>query len=316
MLNAQSVVSVAMLVGLLAAGPAAQSQESAHEDLSPCTGSAPEPAQSAAWGVAFCNRTGHDLVVEFRDNDCPANNWARRGDVYRKSLRRGEAVTLPLCYANESGKPAALKPGVPAVRIPGGKGVVTTWSVVGDCGERSDHLYLDARSFYDRGDYKTGIILLQHPASASHCADSADSTRPQAQALAGATSTAPRAAAPPPVSPSVATAPPASAPPKAAPPESPAPVFNSGSQEPSLFATVDAHDLLNRTVYVFAKNRENTRNSHCTFTLALTFTDGAGWNDHVQTEVRAGPGDSPVATRKYGKSVTKADLGAVKCAPL
>src|SRR5437879_7237741 len=77
----------------------AQSQD-AHEDLAPCPGSAPEPTQSAAWSVAFCNRTGHDVVLEFHDNECPAKDWSRRGDVYQRTLRRGESKTFPLCYAN------------------------------------------------------------------------------------------------------------------------------------------------------------------------------------------------------------------------
>jgi hypothetical protein len=148
-----AVLSVLTLT-LGGAGTAARAQENAREDLSPCPGSTPEPTQSAAWSVAFCNRTGHDLVIEFHDNDCPAQDWGRRGDVYQRTLRRGESRTLPLCYANE---PAAKKPvpGTPTLRIPGGKGVTTTWNVVGDCGDRSKPLNVDARTFYDRGDYKT-----------------------------------------------------------------------------------------------------------------------------------------------------------------
>src|SRR5262249_3751092 len=138
------------------------------QDPSTCPGSAPEPSQSAAWSVAFCNRTGHDVVLEFHDNDCPAKDWSRRGDIYQRMLHKGESQTFPLCYANElAGK--KLAPGVPTLRIPGGKGVVTTWSVDGDCGERSRPLNLDARTFYDRGEYRTGIVLLQHPAGAAHC---------------------------------------------------------------------------------------------------------------------------------------------------
>src|SRR5262245_36919149 len=72
----------------------AQSQD-AHEDLTPCPGSAPEPTHTAAWPVAFCNRTGHDVVLEFRDNECPAEDWSRRGDVYQRTLRRGESKIFP-----------------------------------------------------------------------------------------------------------------------------------------------------------------------------------------------------------------------------
>src|SRR5262249_47522235 len=147
---------------LAVVAPYARGQAPAHEDLAPCPGSAPEPAQSGAWSVAFCNRTGHDLVLEFHDNDCPANDWSRRGDVYTRTLRKDESRTFPLCYANEpTGKKPA--PGMPATRIPGGKGVVTTWNVTGDCGERSKPLSLDARNFYDRAEYQTGIILFQYP---------------------------------------------------------------------------------------------------------------------------------------------------------
>src|SRR5581483_12000049 len=149
-----------------AASPLAQANA---PEVASCPGSAPEPGQSAPWSVAFCNRTGHDVVLEFHDNDCPAKDWSHRGDVYQRMLHKGESKTFPLCYANEAvGR--KLAPGVPTLRIPGGKGVVTTWSVVGDCGERSRPLNLDARSFYDRGEYRSGIVLLQYPAGASHCA--------------------------------------------------------------------------------------------------------------------------------------------------
>ena len=129
--------------------------QDAHEDLSACPGSAPEPSQSATWSVAFCNRTGHDLVIEFHDNECPANDWTRRGDVYQRTLKRGESRTLPLCYANE---PAGKKPppGTPTLHLPGGKGVTTTWKVVGDCGDHSKPLNMDAQTFYDRGDTRRG----------------------------------------------------------------------------------------------------------------------------------------------------------------
>src|ERR1700730_16481445 len=167
-------IGTALVITLAVIAPGAYSQGEAHEDLTPCPGSAPEPAQSAAWSVAFCNRTGHDVVVEFHDNDCPTKDWGRRGDVYQRTLRRGESKSLPLCYANE---PPAKKPapGNPTLRIPGGKGVTTTWNVVGDFGDRSKPLNLDARTFYDRGEYKTGIILLQYPSGASHCVAHASS---------------------------------------------------------------------------------------------------------------------------------------------
>src|SRR6478609_4720150 len=104
------------LIALLGTVPAASAQTAAAdqkavaEDLGPCPGSQPEPTRTASWGVAFCNRTGHDVVIQFHENDCPADNWAHRGDVYEKTMRAGETKTLFLCYANETQPPA---PGVP-----------------------------------------------------------------------------------------------------------------------------------------------------------------------------------------------------------
>ena len=191
----QFVSAVLSILALAGTSVPAQSQE-AHEDLSACPGSAPEPSQSSEWAVAFCNRTGHDLVIEFHDNECPASGWTRRGDVYQRTLKRGESRTLPLCYANE---PAGKKPppGIPTLRIPGGKGVTTTWTVVGDCGDHSKPLNMGAQTFYDRGDFKTGIILLQNPAGAAHCtsdaavAGSAAAGSTAAAASASAASTSP-----------------------------------------------------------------------------------------------------------------------------
>jgi hypothetical protein len=332
MLNARLIVFTALLVLLLTVGAVARSQDTPREDLTPCAGSGPEPVHSAEWAVAFCNRTGHDIVVEFHDNDCPAGNWGRRGDVYRKSMRRGESATFSLCYANEpqAGSP---KPGVPTLRIPGGKGIVTTWSVVGDCGDRSEHLYLDARTFYDRGDYKTGIVLLQYPSGASHCVEGVPGAAgmrppppppppplPQTEPRPQSAASAPPPVPPPP--PSVAGAPTLANTPKAgfATP-------TSSDKRPSLYAVIDDKDTLGRTVRVFAKNEPGVPDTKCNFTLALTFSDGGSWNDHAKAEVPgagqgAGQGgderggqDSPVATRKYLKSVSKAVLSNTTCSP-
>jgi hypothetical protein len=190
----QFVSAVLSILALAGMGVPAQSQD-AHEDLSACPGSAPEPSQSAEWAVAFCNRTGHDLVIEFHDNECPASGWTRRGDVYQRTLKRGESRTLPLCYANE---PAGKKPppGVPTLRIPGGKGVTTTWTVVGDCGDHSKPLNMGAQTFYDRGDFKTGIILLQNPAGASHCASDAATASAAPASAAGSYAAAAGSASP------------------------------------------------------------------------------------------------------------------------
>jgi hypothetical protein len=303
--------------------PLAHSQDAPHEELAPCPGSAPEPTQSAAWSVAFCNRTGHDIVIEFHDNDCPARNWDRRGDVYQRMLRRGESKTLPLCYASE---PQAKKPapGVPTLRIPGGKGVVTTWNVVGDCGDRSKPLNLDARTFYDRGEYKTGIVLLQYPSGASHCVADASS----ASASGPATAAPPVTAAPVGASSSAQTQPgspsPAQPPaqpqapvathsPVAAPPAVAVAATPRSSEPPTLSAAVDTKDVVARSVRVLAKGGAGYQ---CNFTLALTFTDGGTWNDRAKADITAGDADAPIATRKYLKSVSKVAITSSKCTPL
>jgi len=347
-----TLANFSLLLTLAVLAPLAYGQNDAHEDLSACPGSGPEPAQSSAWSVAFCNRTGHDIVIEFHDNDCPARNWDRRGDVYQRMLRRGESKTLPLCYANEpqTKKPA---PGVPTLRIPGGKGVVTTWNVVGDCGDRSKPLNLDARTFYDRGEYKTGIILLQYPSGASHCessnasantpgsasaaaaAPSTGATAGAAAAGAAATAGAPASSAAQtrgdpaspaqtpaqtqgsatspaptqsPVQPPVATHSPIAAPPAAAAAANP----RSG-EAPTLSVAIDTKDVVGRTIRVFAKGGAGYQ---CNFNVALTFTDGASWNDRTKADITAGDADAPIATRKYLKSVSKAVITSSKCTPL
>ena len=284
----QPVYFASALIALLAAIPAASAETGPAQDLALCPGSQSEPARSATWGVAFCNRTGHDIVIQFHENDCPAENWAHRGDVYEETMRAGETKTFFLCYANEA-QPAA--PGIPQLRIPGGKGVVTTWSVVGDCGERSNRSRLDARSFYDRGEYTTGIVLLQHPSGGAHCAGDA-----------GAASTATSAT----LSSSGAAAPPRSG--------ATVPSGSGAVSEPSFHAVIDSTDRLTRTVKVFATSAPAAAGTHCRFMLALSFSDGTTWNDRVQTIVQPAADNSLVATRKYGKSVTRVDLGAARCA--
>jgi hypothetical protein len=300
--------------------------QDAHEDLTPCPGSAPEPTQSTAWSVAFCNRTGHDVVIEFHDNDCPAKDWGRRGDVYQRTLRRGESKSLPLCYANE---PPAKKPapGNPTLRIPGGKGVTTTWNVVGDCGDRSKPLNLDARTFYDRGEYKTGIILLQYPSGASHCTSDASvgagaapaSTQAAVGAgaaastagAAGASGAAPSASKLAAVAqPPVATHSPIAAP--AAPVAPAAPSVPRGSGPPTLSAVIDTNGLVQHSVLVFAKGGAGYK---CNFNLALTFTDGGTWNDRTKADL-TGSEDAPVITRKYLKSVSEVKITSNSCSPM
>jgi len=329
------------ILALACLGAPAHAQN-AKEDLSACPGSTPEPSQSATWAVAFCNRTGHDLVIEFHDNDCPANDWTRRGDVYQRTLRRGESRTLPLCYANEAGKKQA--PGTPTLHLPGGKGVTTTWNVVGDCGDHSKPLNMDARSFYDRGDYKTGIILLQNPPAAAHCISDASaasnapagpagvgSVGPAATAasVAAASSASPGAAptmvtppgayAPSPSGAPAATAPYTSAPqapvaPHAAlavPPAAPAVPRTGG--EPTLTASVDTAGLIQHRVLVFAKGGAGYR---CNINLLVKFSDEATWNDKVKVDITGNDEQVPISTRKYLKTPTEVKITSNKCAPM
>jgi len=270
------------------------------EDLSPCGPARAEPAQSGTWAVPFCNRTGHDIVVQFHDNDCPADGWSRRGNVYEKQLARGESVMVPLCYAREAQPTVTPPPGVPQLRLPGGKGVVTTWSVVGDCGDRSDRPRVDARTFYDRGNYETGIILLQHPAATSHCFGAPAAGAAQAPATAAQT--------PPTTSPAAPSTAAASA------PNSNTPPLASGDP-PALAATIDPTNRFSRVVHVLATSAPDAPTYHCKFRLALDFSDGSSWVDRQQVDVHTGDANAPVMTRKYGKTVTKVVVTSPSCAP-
>jgi len=344
MSSLRSVLSAGAVTILLmiCAGP--QAQEATREDASPCTGSAPEPGQSAFWSVAFCNRTGHDVVLQFHDNDCPAQNWSHRGDVYQRLLKRGESANFNLCYANEPKTAAPPAAGIPTLRIPGGKGVVTTWNVVGDCGDRSDHLYQDARTFYDRGDYKSGIVLLQHPAGAPHCVLGAAAA---AASPAAASAAAPAVAAPPAIAaaparsyvPAPAPAATAAAPvaaaagATAAAQSASAPSAQPGAaaaqwaslrpaappadaQRPVITPVADTTDRFGVTVQVFAVNEAGHPNYRCKLQLQLGFTDGASYVDRVQVDVPAGDHDAPVTTRRYGKSVSRVSLGSQQCSAM
>lgn len=309
---------MAVVLSICALGcfePGARAQD-AHEDLSACPGSAPEPNQTTTWAVAFCNRTGHDLVIEFHDNDCPANDWSRRGDIYQRTLKRGESRTLPLCYANEGNKKPP--PGAPTLHLPGGKGVTTTWSVVGDCGDHSKPLNMDARSFYDRGDFKTGIILLQSPSSASHCTSDAAAAGPAA--AAGAASSAASSSAPAPAYFAPAPAPAPVQPPVAthstivAPPAAPAaPAVPRTGGEPALSASVDTSGLIQHRVLVYAKGGAGYR---CNMNLLVTFSDEATWNDKVKVDITGNDEQVPISTRKYLKTPTDVKITSNKCAPM
>jgi len=340
MSSLRSVLFAGALTALLVASPGSPGQEAIREDASPCTGSAPEPGQSAFWSVAFCNRTGHDVVLQFHDNDCPAQNWSHRGDVYQRLLKRGESANFNLCYADEPKTAARPAPGTPTLRIPGGKGVVTTWNVIGDCGDRSDHLYQDARTFYDRGDYKTGIVLLQYPAGAPHCVmGAAAAAAPAAGAAAANVAAAPASASvpPPPAATAsiaqaavpaaaaagaagAATAQAASGAPRAAQPKvspeqvalrPPAPAADA--QRPVITPVIDTSDRFGVTVLVFAANESGHPNYRCKVQLQLGFSDGGSYVDRVQLDIPAGDHDAPVTTRHYGKSVTKVSVGSQKC---
>jgi hypothetical protein len=287
-------------------------------DLTPCGAAHPEPAQSGTWAVPFCNRTGHDVVVQFHDNDCPADDWSRRGNVYEKQLARGESVMIPLCYAREPQPVSNPPPGVPQLRLPGGKGVITTWRIVGDCGDRSDRPRLEARSFYDRGNYDTGIILLQYPAGAAHCfgaptvaaqspASAAQSQASAAQAPSGAAARTLSAGA-------VATSPAAAATSPGAAATSARANLPPGGP-PEISATVDPTNPFSRIVHVFATSAPQAPTYHCKFRLNLDFSDGSSWVDRQQVDVHTGDENAPVMTRKYGKTVTNVAVTSRACTP-
>ena len=292
------------------------------EDLSPCGSARAEPSQSGTWAVPFCNRTGHDIVVQFHDNDCPADNWSRRGNVYEKQLAQGESVMVPLCYARETQPAATPPPGVPQLRLSGGKGVVTTWSIVGDCGDRSDRPHVDARTFYDRGNYETGIILLQHPAASSHCFGTpavAAARAPETAAQTGNTNASVAAMTPSRAASSVRSAPSATAAPATEPASGAAANFNTpplaSGGPPALAATIDPTNRFSRVVHVLATSAPDAPTYHCKFRLALDFSDGSSWIDRQQVDVHTGEADAPVMTRKYGKTVTKVVVTSPSCAP-
>jgi hypothetical protein len=283
MRHVEAICLPVLLLALSSVSTTAHSQGRA-EDLTPCGAPHPEPAQAGAWAVAFCNRTGHDLIVQFHDNDCPADNWSRRGSVYEKQLARGESVTVALCYARESPQSAGLAPGVPMLRLPGGKGVVTTWNIIGDCGDRSDRQHVDGRSFYDRGSYETGIILLQYPSGASHCLGAPDAP-PEVGPAAGV--------------PSSGTT---------------APALTGGP--PALSAMIDTKDRIPRVVHVLATSAADSPAYRCKFRLTLDFSDGLSWVDQPQADVPMGAQSASIYTRKYTKTITKVALSAQKCTPL
>jgi len=317
--------SVAVLAG--SSVPISVHGQAASEDLTPCGTAHPEPAQSGTWAVPFCNRTGHDVVVQFHDNDCPADNWSRRGNVYEKQLTRGESVMVPLCYARETLPASNPPPGVPQLRLPGGKGILTTWRIVGDCGDRSDRPHVEARTFYDRGNYETGIILLQYPAGASHCfgapAVAAQSPAPGTQSPASATQapngsgaahTLPAAAA----QTSAGVAAQTSAGAVATAPAAAATAERSNlpaGGPPALSATIDPANAFSRIVHVFATSAPQAPAYHCKFRLNLDFSDGSSWVDRQQVDVHSGDDNAPVMTRKYGKTVTKVAVASPACTP-
>jgi hypothetical protein len=294
--------------------------QSRTEDLTPCGKAPPEPAQSGTWAVPFCNRTGHELVVQFHDNDCPADNWSRRGNIYEKQLPPDASVMVPLCYAREAQPSTTPPPGVPQLRLPGGKGVVTTWSIVGDCGARSDRPQLDPRTFYDRGSYETGIVLLQYPASAAHCYG--PSAAPSARTPGAAAQMAPGVAAVPATSPHTPVAGASAS--ALSPTQAGASTAATGpagdavpvrGAPPVLAATIDPTNRFSRVVHVFATSAPDAPTYHCKFRLALDFSDGSSWVDRQQVDVHGGDGNAPLMTRKYGKTVTKVVVTSPACMP-
>jgi hypothetical protein len=101
--------------------------------------------------------------------------------------------------------------------------------------------------------------------------------------------------------------------PIAAPPAVAAAANPRSGGAPTLSAAVDTKDVVSRTVRVFAKGGAGYK---CDFNHALTFSDGASWNDRTKADIAAGDADAPIATRKYLKSVSKAQITSSKCAPM
>jgi hypothetical protein len=101
--------------------------------------------------------------------------------------------------------------------------------------------------------------------------------------------------------------------PIAAPPAVAAAATPRSAEAPTLSAAVDSKDVVSRTVRVFAKGGAGYK---CNFNLSLTFSDGGTWNDRTKADITAGDADAPIATRKYLKSVSKADITSSQCTPM
>jgi hypothetical protein len=113
--------------------------------------------------------------------------------------------------------------------------------------------------------------------------------------------------------PPAATHSPIAAPPAAAPVAPAAPAVPRGSGPPTLSAVIDTRSLVQHSVLVFAKGGAGYK---CNFNLALTFTDGAGWNDKTKVDITGNDEQVPIVTRKYLKSVSEVKITSNSCAPL
>jgi hypothetical protein len=54
----------------------------------------------------------------------------------------------------------------------------------------------------------------------------------------------------------------------------------------------------------------------CNFNLALTFTDGGGWNDRAKVDITGTDEQVPIATRKYLKTVSAVKITSNSCVPM
>ena len=69
---------------------------------------------------------------------------------------------------------------------------------------------------------------------------------------------------------------------------------------------------MHHIVQVYAKGGAGYK---CNFNLALTFTDGATWNDRAKVNITDSE-DTPIVTRKYLKSVSAVNITSNTCSPM
>jgi hypothetical protein len=99
-----------------------------------------------------------------------------------------------------------------------------------------------------------------------------------------------------------------------APRPTPSPTPNPTGAQPQLYARIDSSSLVARSVQVFATNGTGEPHFRCSFVLVLGFSDGGSFSDRINgVQVSSGQHDVVVATKKYLKTVVKADLASPRC---